>query len=88
MDNREKDRPEAEERDSWPDEAAHENRAAGDHDPYLAEIAHKSREASQETSCSTPFASRGWTGEDRRGNSIDSFDPYVVELTRPNRSDV
>ena len=55
--------------------------------PYLAGLARQGRSAEPEAVCSTPFDSRGWTGEERRGRSVDSFDPYIVELTRPNRSE-
>ena len=83
-----KNNPHETDRDVWPDERVVEKRETGSSDPYLAELAQQGRNAAVETSCPTPFESRGWVGEERRDRSVDSFDPYVVELTRPNRSDI
>jgi hypothetical protein len=87
VDTWQKDNPEDTERDTWPDERVPEKRETGSSDPYLAGLARQGRSVESEAVCSTPFDSRGWTGEERRGQSVDSFDPYIVELTRPNRSE-
>lgn len=83
-----KNNPQETDRDVWPDESVVEKRETGSSDPYLAEVARQGRSAAVETSCPTPFESRGWMGEERRDRCVDSFDPYVVELTRPKRSDI
>jgi hypothetical protein len=59
----------------------------GDDDPYLAEIARRSRSGGGDESCFSGSATLDWNGHDRRDSSVDCFDPYVVELTRPIRSD-
>jgi len=83
-----KNSPEEIDRDVWPDEKVPEKRETGSSDPYLAELAQQCRATTTESPCPTPFESRGWMGDDRRGHAVDSFDPYVVELTRASRSDI
>lgn len=70
--------------DDWSDESTMIRR--GDDDPYLAEMARRSRAAGDQ-SCFSGSASLDWDGHERRTNVVDCFDPYVVELTRPIRSD-
>jgi len=82
-----KNNPDETDRDIWPDETVPIKRETGSSDPYLPELAQQGRSSARETSCSTPFESRGWMGDERRDHSVDSFDPYVVELTRPSRSE-
>lgn len=72
--------------DDWPDENTMIRR--GDDDPYLAEIARRSRGAGGTESCFSGSAALDWDGHERRSNGVDCYDPYVVELTRPIRSDV
>lgn len=71
--------------DEWSDDNTMIRR--GDDDPYLAEIARRSRSGGRDESCFSGSATLDWDGHDRRSSSVDCFDPYVVELTRPIRSD-
>jgi hypothetical protein len=71
--------------DEWSDESTMIRR--GDDDPYLAEMARRSRSAGANESCFSGSASLDWDGHERRSNVVDCFDPYVVELTRPIRSE-
>ncbi|MGB5210826.1 MAG: hypothetical protein WBN31_11685 [Gammaproteobacteria bacterium] len=63
-----------------------DSRPTGSSDSYLGDLA-ASRSGSQlETTCPQGNASV-WAGDDRRSDTITCFDPYIVELTRPLRSD-
>ena len=77
--------PESEPADDWPDENTMIRR--GDVDPYLAEIARRSRSAGDDSSSVSSSATLDWDGNDRRNSDVDCYDPYVVEITRPIRSD-
>ena len=69
----------------WPDEDTMIRR--GEEDPYLAEIARRSRSASGDESGASSSATLDWDGHDRRNSSVDCFDPYVVEIARSMRSE-
>ena len=71
--------------DDWPDEDTMIRR--GEEDPYLAEIARRSRSASGDESGASSSATLDWDGHDRRNSSVDCFDPYVVEIARSMRSE-
>ena len=71
--------------DDWPDENTMIRRQ--DVDPYLAEIARRSRAGGADEACFSSSATLDWDGHDRRSNEVDCYDPYVVELTAPIRSD-
>ena len=71
--------------DDWPDESTMIRR--GDVDPYLAEIARRSRAAGEGETAATSSATLDWDGHDRRSSGVDCFDPYVVEIARSMRSE-
>ena len=71
--------------DDWPSEDTMIRR--GDADPYLAEIARRSRSAGGDESGASSSATLDWDGHDRRSNGVDCFDPYVVEIARSMRSE-
>jgi hypothetical protein len=63
-----------------------DSRQTGASDSYLGEIAASRRGSHLEGACPQGGESV-WTGDDRRSDTITCFDPYIVELTRPLRSD-
>ena len=85
MDKTPPQQPDASNDDEWPDDCTMIRR--GDADPYLAEIARRSRAASADEAGANSSATLDWDGHDRRSNGVDSFDPYVVEIARSMRSE-
>ncbi len=76
--------PDSQPADDWPDDDTMIRRSDGD--PYLAEIARRSR-TSADSGCASSSATLDWDGNERRSSDVDCFDPYVVELARSIRSD-
>ncbi len=85
MDKTPPETPESQPADDWPDDDTMIRR--GDRDPYLAEIARRSRSSADATARGSSSAALDWDGHERRSSDVDCFDPYVVELTRSIRSD-
>ena len=63
-----------------------ESRQTGSSDSYLGELAASRRGSHLEAACPQGGDSV-WAGDDRRSDTITCYDPYIVELTRPIRSD-
>ena len=85
MDKTPPQQPDPSNDDEWPDDCTMIRR--GDSDPYLAEIARRSRSASGDESGPGSSSALDWDGHDRRSNGVDCFDPYVVEIARSMRSE-
>lgn len=63
-----------------------DSQPTGSSDPYLGDLARQQHDLETEAACPAGSHDGVWDGTDRRDDGVGSYDPYVVDVTRPGRS--
>lgn len=62
-----------------------DSRPTGSSDPYLGDLARQQHDLATDAVCPAGD-DNAWDEHDRRYDGVGSYDPYVVDVTRPGRS--